>query len=288
MDFLQFARAKGLLMETLPPIGVWKRYATEDHPSKRNGSAKYMGTHGFVVNHAMDTSADTWRPDSSYVMDAAKQAELARQAREAELRTQELNREAAQKAAWILKQSRFGRHKYLINKGFPDEEGNVWNQDGRSLLIIPMRLGARLVGCQMIDEQGQKKFLFGQRTSNASFVFDNKGPNILCEGYATALSVRAALRAMKRRYTIHVCFSASNMIKVAAGLPSGLVIADNDSSATGERAAKQIGWPYWMSSVIGNDANDDMQAQGIYKFSQGLVRSLNLLVCHNERLNGQN
>lgn len=93
---------------------------------------------------------------------------------------------------------------------------------------------------------------------------------------------------MKRRYTIHVCFSASNMIKVAAGLPSGLVIADNDSSATGERAAKQIGWPYWMSSVIGNDANDDMQAQGIYKFSQGLVRSLHLLVGHNERLNGQN
>jgi putative DNA primase/helicase len=126
----------------------------------------------------------------------------------------------------------------------------------------------------MIDEEGQKKFMFGQRTSNASFVFDNSGPHILCEGYATALSVRAALKAMKRRYTLHVCFSASNMIKVAAGLPSGLVIADNDSSATGERAAKQIGWPYWMSSVIGHDANDEMRAKGIYKFSQSLVRSL--------------
>ena len=133
-----------------------------------------------------------------------------------------------------------------------------------------MRVGHQLVGCQVINEEGGKKFLFGQRTSNAAFVFDNKGPNILCEGYATALSVRAAMKALKRRYTLHVCFSAGNMKKVASTLPNGFVIADNDLSRTGQNTAEAIGWPYWMPSESSMDANDVHQRDGLFKFSQSL------------------
>jgi len=133
-----------------------------------------------------------------------------------------------------------------------------------------------LVGCQLIDEEGTKKFLFGQRTSGATFIFDNKGQNILCEGYATALSLREVLKSFKYRYKIYVCFSASNMLKVARQLKSGFTIADNDVSQTGEKIAKEIGFPYWISDVLGYDFNDHHKANGTFSTGSSLLRSLSL------------
>jgi hypothetical protein len=59
------------------------------------------------------------------------------------------------------------------------------------------------------------------------------------------------MRNLKAPYVLHVTFSAGNMKKVAQTLPHGLVIADNDASGTGERVAREIGWPYWMSDSGG-------------------------------------
>jgi len=63
MNFLDFCRLHGILIDYLPPVGVWRRYATEDHPKKRNGAVKYMGDHGFVQNHATETSVSVWQSD---------------------------------------------------------------------------------------------------------------------------------------------------------------------------------------------------------------------------------
>jgi putative DNA primase/helicase len=146
--------------------------------------------------------------------------------------------------------------------------------EGKPVLLIPMRVGKSLVGLQQIWPEGDKRFLYGQRTAGATFSFDNKGINIVCEGYATALSVRAAMKQTKQRYHIHVCFSAGNMVKVAAGLEPGLVIADNDKSGTGQAAAAEIGWPVWMSDKEGEDANDAHRRMGLFAFSQSLTRSM--------------
>jgi putative DNA primase/helicase len=199
-----------------------------------------------------------------------------RDVKAAELKKLDAQRDAARNAAGILKQCAFGKHDYLKAKGFDEEEGNIFIRDGVHLLAIPMRVGGSLVGCQLIDPEGGKKFLYGQRTSGATFTFDNKGPHYLCEGYATALSVRHVLKNLKKRYTLHVCFSAYNMKRVAESLKpdSGYLIADNDASGTGERVAKEIGWPYWMSDTIGEDANDAHKRMGLFKFSQSLIRSL--------------
>jgi len=143
-------------------------------------------------------------------------------------------------------------------------------------LLIPMRVAGSLVGVQQIDADGGKKFLYGQRTSGATFTFDNKGVNIVCEGYATALSVRAAMKQMKQRYTLHVCFSAGNMVKVASGLERGIVIADNDASGTGQEAAQKIGWPTWMSDRTGEDANDFHMRVGMFAFTQSLTHTINV------------
>lgn len=271
MDFLNFCRAHGILIDVIPRIGVWRRYPTEDHPNKRNGAVKFMGDHAFVQNHATATEVSVWKTDVEVKID--RQA-IANQAKRAEDDIKRKQREAASKAQWILKQCQFAKHDYLKAKGFADEQGNIWKTEDTELLVVPMRSGGQLVGCQLIDPTGSKKFLFGQQTSYAEFVFDNKGMHVLCEGYATALSVRLALKNMKIPYTLHVCFSAGNMVKIAERLPGGFIVADNDASGTGERVAKKIGWPFWMPPDVGMDANDWHLKVGLFKFAQSVTRSL--------------
>jgi len=274
MEFISFCRAHGILIDIPPPIGVWRRYPTDDHPKKRNGAVKFMGDHGFVQNHAMDTEVSVWQPETPIKIDRQK---IAKDLALVEAKRRADQAEAVKRAAFIMSQTLLGKHEYLESKGFEGAEDRIWGHEGKKTLVVPMRVDGHLVGCQLIESDGSKKFLYGQRTSNAELIIDNKGTHILCEGYATALSVQAALRKMSRRYTIHVCFSAGNMKKVAQGLPDGLVIADNDKSGTGERVAKEIGWKYWMSDVVGEDANDTHQRIGLLKFGLSLVASLKLV-----------
>jgi putative DNA primase/helicase len=273
VDFIEFARSHGIIINELPPIGVWKRYRTEDHPRKKNGSVKYMGTHGFVQNHALSTVTALWKPDSVNGQPSDMRAIIISQAK-AEQARKRLATQAVSKAVSMLNSSGYATHPYLTRKGFPDETGNVLMMQGKPVLLVPMRVGKSLVGLQQIWQEGDKRFLYGQRTAGATFSFDNKGINIVCEGYATALSVRAAMKQLKARYHIHVCFSAGNMVKVAAGLEPGLVIADNDKSGTGQQAASKIGWPVWMSDREGEDANDAHRRMGLFAFSQSLTQSM--------------
>jgi putative DNA primase/helicase len=271
MDFITFARLHGIMIDREPMIGKWKRYATEDKPSHKNGSVKFMGDHAFIQNHATMTEIAVWKCEVTSQIDYAKIRRIAQQADDDIKRKQA---EAARTAAWMLKESQFAHHPYLAAKGFPDEQGNIYVKDDVLLLLIPMRVGPHLVGVQVIDPEGKKKFLFGQRTSNAEFIWDNKGPHILCEGYATSLSIRAAMKALKRRYTLHVCFSAGNMEKIAATLQGGYVVADNDASQTGLNTAKKIGWPYFMPPTEGQDFNDFACEVGLFRSSQALAKSL--------------
>lgn len=272
MDFLDFARSFGIIIHDYPPIGVWKRYPTDDHPRSRNGAVKFLGTVGFVQNHAMDTVVSVWKPDAEDRANLPSMTDMRRQQQEQEQETRRKQGEAARKAVTMLNQSGYSSHAYLRAKGFEKEQGNVYHKDGKPVLLIPMRVGGSIVGVQQIDEDGGKRFLYGQRSAGASFVFSNNGLNILCEGYATALSVRAAMTQIKRRYNIYVCFSAGNMKKIGLDLKSGLVVADNDHSGTGQQAAEDIGWPYWMSDSIGEDANDYMLRVGLFGFSQSLTQ----------------
>jgi putative DNA primase/helicase len=268
-DLINFARANGLLLNSLPPIGVWKRVATEDHPHKKNGAIMWLGDVAFLQNWAVDEEVIVWKGQAPKGMDVEK---IARMAREAELKREELQKKAAAKAAHLLNNCQKAFHDYLKNKGFEDEPGNVYVKDGVPYLVIPMRVGSALVGAQVISPEGDKKFLFGQRTKGAEFVFDNHGPHVLVEGYATALSVRAAMKALKMRYTIHVCFSAQNLLHLSKRFPDGFIVADNDASRVGEQIAKTAGLPYWMSDTTGEDFNDFHQRVGLFRASQSLSK----------------
>lgn len=264
MNFLDFCRLHGILIHSLPPVGVWRRFPTEDHPKKRNGAVKFMGDHAFVQNHATETSVSVWQSD--------RPADINVQAirRENAGKTQAAQADAARKAAWIISKCVMHEHDYFFQKGLKTERGLVWQTDDAVLLVVPMKVEGRLVGCQLISPDGTKKFLTGQRTSEAEFVMDARGPHILVEGYVTGIAVRMICEALKMPYRIHVCFSAGNLAKIAAKLPGGIVIADNDASGTGERVARETGWPFWMSEVVGEDAHDAWRRLGTFRLSQAM------------------
>ena len=224
-----------------------------------------------------EARANGWKDDSQHVRPSAEQLR-ARHAAVAERLTADgvakeaAQREAAQKADWIMKQSKPEMHAYLRSKGWPDAKGAVWWPDPKvNLLCIPMRVSNHLVGLQMIDREGGKKFLAGQRPSEAEHVMQSNGhaaKDWFCEGYATGCTLRDCLAAMKISYRIHIAFSAGNLVKITKGYEDGYVIADNDESGTGEHAAQQTGLPYYLPPK--GDLNDLHKAQGVFKTSQAL------------------
>lgn len=230
-----------------------------------------------------EAMAQGWKPRDGHIVEPLtaqqqrerEQARAARQAREEMERDQE-QAEAARKAQWILAQCKHERHAYLHSKGWPDATGAVWwpAQDS-NLLCIPMRVGSQIVGIQMIDRRGEKKYLKGARTSEAEFVFSNDGYGAVdwwVEGYATGMSLRECLNALRMRYRIHVCFSSGNLKKMAVG---GLVVADVEASGAGVRAAEATGLPYFTTEL--GDFNDLHKKVGTFRASQELRRWLSAI-----------
>jgi len=269
MTFEDFAKAYGLMLNHVV-FGKWVAVPTEDHPRKRNGRYKLMGNVGWVQNWATMTKPEMWRSDVT----KTPTIDWQREQRVADQERIEAASRAAQRAGWIMHQTESTHHAYLAKKGFPDEMANVWDDDGEKLLVVPMRMENRLVGAQLITEEGKKKFLPGQKTKGASFVLDAKGVPIFVEGYATALSVRAAMKAMKIRYTIHVCFSAGNIKAVAGMVQGGVVVADKDLNGVGEAAARETGKPYWVSDTVGEDFNDFHIRVGLFHATASLRKFL--------------
>ncbi len=58
--------------------------------------------------------------------------------------------------------------------------------------------------------------------------------------------------------------------QAAGACDGGLVIADNDESGAGLRAARQSGRMFFMPPSLGEDFNDTHKALGVFKLSQML------------------
>lgn len=240
-------------------------------------SCKGSGVTAGTLFH--EARANGWKDDDKHSRPSpallqARQREIAARMTQEGIEREKAQQNAAKKAGWILHQCKPEQHAYLQSKGWPDAVGAVWWPDEKqNLLCIPMRVGDALVGVQMIDRDGGKRYLSGQRTSEAEYLISNNGRGAadwFVEGYATGLSLRECLQALRMRYRIHITFSAGNLAKVAALHGSGYVVADRDESGTGERVAVQTGLPYYLPSK--GDFNDMHKAQGTFKASQALRR----------------
>jgi putative DNA primase/helicase len=184
-------------------------------------------------------------------------------------RDRQRNREAADRG-WQLamREAKDGPHPYLERKGIR-RFGLVHEHN----LVVPMwsiQTG-EIVGAQIISAEGEKKFLPGTRAKGAIYRFGMSTAKhvVLCEGYATGHSLKAALDLLTNDAQVLVCFSAGNLEVVSGHVPRHAVVAaDNDASGTGERYALATGLRWTMPYEVGSDFNDLHQAMGLHVVAQ--------------------
>ena len=276
MRFEDFAGAHGLIVRHVE-YGAWKRVPTADHPSKKNGAYRHMGNVAFVQNHATMGEVAVWHPETENEIKLDREA-IERRALDAARQIREGHRKAAYKAAAIVKGCAIGQHPYLEAKGLPNASALI-SEDGA--LIVPMRdcrtnniLGVQRIA--LVENEWEKKMLPGMRAKGAVYRFGHLSADELwfVEGYATGLSVAESLRMLRISSAVMVCFSAGNLVHVASQFSGrNFVFADNDESRAGEKAAWATGLPYAMAPVVGMDANDLHQAEGILSVAKLIMEA---------------
>mgnify|MGYP000852436586 FL=1 len=260
-DFVSFASACGLQINSLRTGDKIFRCPTVAHPKYDNGAYFFNGERGWCQNWETGEPAQWWNSDRVSPWGEAEKREWAAQRRLADKVQQDLRRNAAAKAAAMIKTASVDVSPYLKYKSHPEAKALVLADGG---LLVPMRdfRDNSLRGCQIIklvDNEWEKKMIYGMQAKGAVFRIGSQTLQevFLCEGYATALSIDLALRMSCLRACVVACFSASNLVFVAENMTGKrFVFADNDKSDTGEKAAIETGLPYCMSDVIGEDAND--------------------------------
>lgn len=273
MSFVHFARAHGVEID---PAKLYaseriRRCPTTEKPRSTNGAYFWDGERGWVfawdgearVQWYQDPNAKAWTEEEKRAWALKRQAASADVARKQE--------NAAMQAAILLRSTKPEPHNYLIRKGLSKVDG-LTLPDGA--LLVPMRnlFTNELQGAQVIRWDGdalkwEKKMVPGMKAKGAVLRLGSKNApeTILCEGYATGLSIELAARQMRLNASVLVCFSDSNMVHVATLLTKGrrFVFADHDKSGAGERAARETGLPYCMSEIEGEDANDVHKRGGL-------------------------
>lgn len=264
MTFVEFARAHGVQIDELRQGNRIYRCGTTEHPRSDNGAYSWDGSRGWVMAwdgeakaHWYDDPANPWTPESKAKASMPDKSEQ--------------YQEAAKRAESLLAACELKEHLYLRIKGFPAMRGLV--SGGK--LVIPMRsLSGSVAGVQTVesvDGAWKKKMMHGMRAKGAVLKL-GAGPEMwLVEGYATGLSVQAALAQMHMRAAVMVCFSASNLVYVSKMVSGRLyVAADNDESGTGAQAARETGLLWVMPEAVGNDWNDEHVLRGVGGLCQAI------------------
>lgn len=274
------------------------------YPPKKTGFGKWLSTDtlagksgkgdGRVIVQEHFVTAWNWQTgEKSTVslrdgLSAKEQRAVAQSAARSKAKAEKDAARAAGMAQALIAAAASSTHPYLVAKGFPDERAMIVAAEtvceivgeyiipagARSAVLIPARRGGKVTSAQLIWEDGTKKFLFGGEIGGASHRIATGVFTWFCEGYATGLSIRAALHGLKVRATVLCCFSASNIVAVARqSRARAFVAADNDpipksdpfnGLGTGEHYARQTDLPYGMPPSIDTDFNDMHQRDGVF------------------------
>lgn len=255
MDFMTFARAHGVLIRDLWADGRIHRVPTAEKPRKRNGAYRFTGEWGWVQSWDSMVAPAVWKHDIA----VAQPVRYKTAPDDAEER-----RRAAERAREMVARCTFSPHPYLARKGL-ESVSTLVDAEGR--IVVPMRSVTQyghIQSVQWIDAEGNKRFLPGGAAKGAVYRIGSGTDLWLCEGYATGLSMAAALKTLYWPATVVVCFSAGNLAHIASLLRGRrFVMADNDVSGTGERVARDTGLRWVMPAEAGTDANDLHVAVGL-------------------------
>ena len=144
-----------------------------------------------------------------------------------------------------------GSSPYLERKGCFAHGARFY----KSSLVIPMGREGELKSLQVIKADGFKKFLAGGEVSGCYFLIVGSGKVAICEGFATGSTIHQATG-----WSVAVCFSASNLVKVAPYFKRKdcVVCGDNDEVGLryAELAAKDLDCKIFIPPKVGDDFND--------------------------------
>lgn len=274
-SFREVAESVGLRPRSILEDDRIHRCATELHSKKANGSYRTDGVRGWVKNwetgetaiwHAMQERRGVTAPPRPLPSLSERRAEEAARAQQ-----------AAKIARYKIANAKAEPHAYLASKGFPSLPGLVYE----GLLLVPARIDNAVVSLQEIADDGTKRNLPGGRMSGASFSIGTGRDEVLAEGYATALSIKAALAGLHLNARVTCCFSASNVATVAEKRRHAVIVADNDKPVaqfdgigTGEFYARRSGLPWAMPPMVGTDANDFHSSDGLPALQRLLLQLL--------------
>jgi putative DNA primase/helicase len=163
-----------------------------------------------------------------------KQIDDDRKKREAEIELQ--RKRCKEKATYILLNGiDTAPHSYMKKKGF---DHNYGAKIYKGLLAIPMlNIDGEIVGAEMIDSTGGKKYLAGTNLKGAMFSIPSRHDYtdvLVCEGFATAVSCHLATGLPSI-----VCFTVSNIENVARHIKEKhpeciiTICGDNDAWTAG-------------------------------------------------------
>lgn len=280
-------RAIGIEVPRRIEPGRWTASPVEGK-ARSNTSGRVMvnpdGRSGVAWNHATGEHQRFWIGKEDGEAAPTRERDL-----EAERRAEAERQEVEAICARMIAAAKPEKHDYLRRKGFPDEIGLVLDhprdllpesplgeriawampQSDGPLLIVPGRIGKRVTTLQFIAADGTKKNILGGTMGGACHRIATGRETWVCEGIATALSVRAALRLLGRPATVLCAFSAANVGKVASGIPGAIIAADHDRPVetlgglgTGEYYARRSGCQWVQPPALG-DFNDTHQAEGL-------------------------
>jgi putative DNA primase/helicase len=256
----------------MPPRRIvpdrWMRFpGVGKGSSNRSGWCRLITPTLAVFGDWSSGIAETWRDDAHRDDDRSRALLKEAQERERRFAKEQRDRQAivAKQAALLVEQAIIGGHPYLIRKGFPNRATLIREEH----IVIPVRdvdHYQQIISAQLISLEGEKRFLPGGRTRGGVHRIGTAGASktVLCEGYATGLSIEAALRLLTSSYAVIVCFSAGNLALIADRFPGAVVAADNDVSRVGETAARRTNLKWIMPPQVGEDFNDLMIREGIH------------------------
>lgn len=252
--------------------GRWLRFpGIGKGASNRSGWCRVISPTMAIFGDWSSSFTQVWRDDSHLDDQRSLQALRDAQARERRFAAEQRAKQAsvAREAQAMVSRAIPGTHPYLARKGFPTLVGLTL--DGKLVVaLMDFERYPEIISAQLISEDGEKKFLTGGRAKGGVYRF-GVAPSkarrvVLCEGYATGLSIDAALRMLSGAHCVLVCFSARNLELVASLLPASinaLIAADNDASRTGEESAIRTGRRWVMPATVGHDFNDLHTTQGL-------------------------
>lgn len=238
-----------------PICGGTDRFVFDDKRGQGNWLCRHCGAGGGLLLLSRWLGRTTHETATLLLTGEIPDTSMARARLQKRADREDKSRREAQKMAAFLVNTKTTMydHPYLRRKGLsgiacdavgvPMRGSDGVQYEAGSILMVPVMRDGTAINVQTINDSCTKKFIYDGEVAGGSYTLqgdDSKQVVAICEGFATALTVR-----MVTGLTCVVAFSAGNLVHVAPIIESEhpskrvVIFADHDESGAGSEYAKK-------------------------------------------------